>query len=70
MLQSSTGCAVAWPAPIPAPTEKRPGRTVNPTLYTPKEFRRRLEGKKSFLTKVLSGKCVLLIGSEDAIRAA
>ena len=53
-----------------APAEKRLGRTVNPTLYTPKEFRRRVEGKNPFLTKVLSGKCVLLIGSEDAIRAA
>ena len=47
------------------PAEKRLGRTVSPTLYTAQEFRKRR--RTPFLSKVLSGKHVVLIGSEDAV---
>ena len=47
--------------------EKRLGRTVSPTLYTAAEFHRRRKAKHPFLTKVLGGKHVVLLGSEDAI---
>jgi len=45
------------------------GRIVSPTLYTAAEFHRRRKAKHPFLTKVLGGKHVVLLGSEDAIPA-
>jgi predicted nucleotidyltransferase len=51
------------------PAEKRLGRAVNPTLYTLSEFERRRVVRNPFLTKVLAGKRVLLIGREDAAGA-
>ena len=49
--------------------EERLGRHVAPTLYTTTEFRRRRREKHPFLTKVLSGKHLVLFGSEDAVEA-
>lgn len=49
------------------PAESRLGRKINPTLYTPAEFRRRRTAGNAFLTKVLSGEKILLMGGEDAI---
>lgn len=49
--------------------EDRLGRAVSPTLYTSTEFHRRRASKHPFLTKVLGGKHIVLIGSEDAIPA-
>ena len=49
------------------PAENLLGRTVNPTLYSTAEFKRRLAAKSPFLTKVLSGKRILLIGDEDVL---
>jgi predicted nucleotidyltransferase len=51
------------------PVEERVGRRVSPTLYTSEEFVRRRISRHPFLTKVLSGKHVVLLGSEDAIPA-
>lgn len=51
------------------PAEQRLGRAVNPTLYTAAEYHRRRKAKHPFLTKVLAGKHVVLLGSEDAIPA-
>lgn len=51
------------------PVEERLGRTVSPTLYTTEEFLRRRAARHPFLTKVLAGKHVVLLGSEDAISA-
>jgi predicted nucleotidyltransferase len=50
------------------PVEKRLGRSVNPTLYTPEEFQRRRATGQAFLRKVLGGPHITLIGSEDAAR--
>jgi len=50
--------------------ESRLGRKVSPTLYTPREFERRRAAKNPFLTKVLAGDRILLIGNEDAAAAA
>jgi predicted nucleotidyltransferase len=52
-----------------AGAEQRLGRAVNPTLYTAAEYHRRRKAKHPFLTKVLGGKHVVLLGSEDAIPA-
>ena len=48
-----------------APVEEELGRTINPTLYTPKEFNARKAGRNPFLTKVLKGKHLVLMGRED-----
>ena len=53
-----------------APAEKQLGRTVNPTLYTPAEFRKRLVQRNPFLTKLLAGETIALIGNKDAFIAA
>jgi len=50
--------------------EQRFGRRVSPTLYTSEEFRRRRRDGHPFLTRVLEGKHVVLLGSEHAIAAA
>ena len=53
-----------------APAERRLGRPVNPTLYTPAEFRKRRGNKNVFLTKVLAGQHRVLIGDEHAVGRA
>jgi predicted nucleotidyltransferase len=52
------------------PAERRLGRRINPTLFTSDEYRKRRRSKQPFLTKVLSGKHVVLVGSEDAVAQA
>ena len=49
--------------------EGRLGRRVNPTLYTIDEFRKRRRTDHPFLSKVMNGKHVVLLGSEDAVVA-
>lgn len=40
-------------------------RKINPTLYTTEEFERRRRKGSSFLTRILEGEHVVLIGDED-----
>jgi len=47
--------------------ESRLGRRISPTLYTSTEYRKRRKTKHPFLTKVLAGKKVILIGTDDAV---
>ncbi len=49
------------------PAEARLGRRVSPTVYTADEFQRRRKARQPFLTKLLTGKHVVLLGSEDAV---
>jgi hypothetical protein len=51
------------------PVETRLSRRVSPTLYSAEEFTHRRKARHPFLTKVLSGKHVVLAGHEDAIPA-
>lgn len=53
-----------------APAEKRLGRSISPTLYTPAEFRKRLAQRNPFLTRLLAGKTITLIGDKDDLGAA
>ena len=46
---------------------QRLGRTVNPTIYTPKELAKRVKGKEAFATRVLAQPKLWLIGGEDAL---
>jgi len=48
-----------------APVEKLLDRSVNPTLYTSKEFSRRRRTKNSFLSRILKGPHIVLTGSVD-----
>lgn len=52
------------------PAEKRLARQVSPTLYSTKEFERRRTEKNPFLTRVLAGERIPLIGNENAAGAA
>lgn len=51
-----------------APVENAIGRTINPTVYSLKEFKNKIKGGNHFLTSVLRGKKMLLIGDEDELR--
>jgi len=43
------------------------GRTINPTVYSSKEFRKKLEDGNHFLNSVIDGQKVFLIGNEDEL---
>jgi predicted nucleotidyltransferase len=45
------------------------GRTVNPTVYTPREFDRRLHDGKAFVTRVMKQPKLWLIGDEHGLAA-
>jgi predicted nucleotidyltransferase len=51
-----------------SPVENAVGRPINPTVYSPKEFKTRIKDGNHFLTSVLHGKKILLIGDEDELR--
>lgn len=53
-----------------ASAERQLSRQVSVTLYTPAEYHRRLKEKDSFLTKVLAGKHITLMGSHHEPAAA
>jgi uncharacterized protein len=44
------------------------GRPINPTVYSLKEFKAKIKDGNHFLTSVLHGKTMLLIGDEDELR--
>ena len=48
-----------------APVEDQLGRRVNPTLYTSTEFQQRRAAKSGFLTRLLQGPHVVLVGGLD-----
>ena len=45
------------------------GRPVNPTVYSRREFSKRLKDRNAFLTRVLAQPKIWLIGSDDVLRA-
>ncbi len=48
-------------------TERLLARAVNPTVYSPPEFSRRLKSGNHFLTSVMKSEKVFLIGDEDEL---
>jgi predicted nucleotidyltransferase len=50
-------------------TSKRIGREVNPTIYSRKELRKRIQERNGFVTRVLAGTKIWLIGDDRAISA-
>jgi len=53
-----------------APVEANLARKISPSLYTPQEFADRKAANNAFLTRVLAGEHLILIGSEDDASAA
>jgi predicted nucleotidyltransferase len=49
-------------------TEKAIGRSINPTVYSVAEFKSKLATENHFLTSVLKGHKVFLLGDEDELR--
>ncbi len=52
-----------------APVETLLDRKINPTLYTSKEFKKRRNARHPFLTRVLEGKRMVLLGDEHGTPA-
>ena len=48
--------------------EKSIGRPINPTVYSVAEFKSKLASGNHFLTAVLKGQKVFLVGDEDELR--
>jgi uncharacterized protein len=48
--------------------ESSVGRAVNPSVYSIREFKRKLAEKNHFLMSVSRGKKLFLIGDEDELR--
>jgi predicted nucleotidyltransferase len=51
------------------PAERELSRKISPTLYTADEFQRRREAGSPFVTKVLAGEHIVLIGDEHGTAA-
>lgn len=51
-----------------ADTQKRLARQVNPTVYRPAELARKLAQGHHFLTQVMAGRKIYLLGGEDELR--
>lgn len=49
--------------------EETLGRKVNPTLYSPEDFLKKIEGDNHFVTRVLNQPRIALLGNEDDIRS-
>jgi predicted nucleotidyltransferase len=47
-----------------APLEASLGQRINPTLYTPPEFNKRLKARNAFLTKIMERPRIPLLGNE------
>jgi predicted nucleotidyltransferase len=45
--------------------EKRLNRPVNPTVYSPREFSERMRNRHHFLTTVVSGEKLFILGDDD-----
>lgn len=53
-----------------SPAEKQLTRKINPTLYSKAEFAQRVRKKSAFLTKVLAGAQIPLIGDVNGVSAS
>jgi predicted nucleotidyltransferase len=45
--------------------EPQVGRSINPTVYSPTEFAKKLKTSNNFLKTVLAGKELFIFGNED-----
>ena len=49
------------------PAQQQLGRSINPTLYTPEEWRQRIDEGKSFVVRVLEQPKIFVKGSENEL---
>jgi DNA-binding transcriptional ArsR family regulator len=61
------GASLAEVSPLLRPVERRLGRMVNPTVYTTREFSKRLKDKSHFLTRVLKEPALFIHGGRDQL---
>jgi predicted nucleotidyltransferase len=47
------------------PAQQQLGRSINPTLYTPEEWRQRIDDGKSFVVRILEQPKIFVKGSND-----
>jgi len=50
------------------PAEDQLGRTINPTVYSLEDFRKKIDQENSFVTRVMEQPKIILKGSEDDIK--
>lgn len=65
LLILSKDLAYADIYPSIEPVERRLGRPLNPTILTPDEWKRRLQQRQSFATRVMEQPKILIYGSEN-----
>lgn len=49
------------------PAQDETGREVNPTVYSPSEFSRKVEEKEAFIADVLEGEKIFIRGDENEL---
>ncbi len=47
--------------------EQQLDRKINPTIYTPAEWTRKLKAENNFLTKIMQQPKIFIIGAEDEL---
>lgn len=52
------------------PAREQLGREINPTVYSVTEFNRKQAAKDHFLSQVLTGPRLIVLGSEDDLGKA
>ena len=50
-----------------AAAQKTLSREINPTVYSPREFRSKLRARHHFLSSVLKGEKLFLLGNQDEL---
>ncbi|MBM3301830.1 MAG: hypothetical protein FJY85_18000 [Deltaproteobacteria bacterium] len=51
------------------PAQGKLGREINPVVYSMSEFKKKVSSKHHFLTAVLKGPKIMVLGDEDELRA-
>jgi len=50
------------------PAQETLGREINPTVYTPAEFQKKLQAQHHFVSSILQGPKIMLIGEEHELK--
>lgn len=53
--------------PVVRRVEEQVGREVNPTVYRPGDFRQRLAAGEHFLSRIIAGPKIMVVGGEDEL---
>ena len=61
------GVSLSEVSPVLRPAERQLGRSVNPTVYTTKEFSKRIRERNHFLSRVLGEPVLFIYGTRDEL---